>query len=98
MQEESLAVAETRAAVAWPEEKKVVWGMDPGPLPAREYPLLSFGDQLVSLLTAEPLWGLRQYCLSRFLMTPEARPEEGSTSGPRQLRWEHELDSGLVWF
>lgn len=55
-----MAVAETRMAVVWPEENRVVWDMNPSPLPARELPPLSFGDQWVSLVAAKPLWGFRK--------------------------------------
>lgn len=54
-QEVSLAVEETRVAIAKPEENRVVWDMHPGTLPARELSLLSFRGRWVSLMTAEPL-------------------------------------------
>lgn len=63
-----MAMAETRVVVVWPEENRVVWGMNPRPLPAGELPSLSFGDQWVSLMTAEPLWGLRKCFLFGFLV------------------------------
>lgn len=80
------------------EENRVVWATDLGYCLQECFYASHFQ---ISLEIAEPLCSLRKYCLFGFLVTLRPSPGEGrvgvflSAPGPRQLRWEHEYDSGF---